>query len=264
MIDWKNNIDNNIAVLLKRAADCQIEMGTNDLVINKKNVALKKSELSKRWMTLKKNKKEITEDIKPGIKTESRIEISKYRSLTGHNKAICECQSCSLGATRTRFVYGVGNPIAEVMFIGEAPGRDEDLKGEPFVGRAGQLLDKILAAIGFSRENQVYIANILKCRPPNNRDPQPDEMATCMPYLREQIRLIKPKIICALGRIAAQALLDTQTPLGKLRGSWHEFENTPLIVTYHPAALLRFQKYKKDCWEDIQKLKAKYDILKQE
>ncbi|MCP4706750.1 MAG: uracil-DNA glycosylase [candidate division Zixibacteria bacterium] len=223
-------------------------------------------------MTLKKNIKEPEmpeniqklEKIEIPDKLEKSIEITKYRSLTGHYKAICDCQNCSLGATRTKFVYGVGNPKADVMFVGEAPGRDEDLSGEPFVGRAGKLLDKILEAIQFSRENQVYIANILKCRPPNNRDPQPDEMKTCMPYLREQIRIIKPKIICALGRVAAQALLDTTTPLGKLRGSWHEFENTPFIVTYHPAALLRFQKYKKDCWEDIKMLKAKYDILVQE
>ncbi|MCP4706667.1 MAG: uracil-DNA glycosylase [candidate division Zixibacteria bacterium] len=223
-------------------------------------------------MTLKKNIKEPEmpeniqklEKIEIPDKLEKSIEITKYRSLTGHNKAICNCQNCSLGATRTKFVYGVGNPKADVMFVGEAPGRDEDLSGEPFVGRAGKLLDKILEAIQFSRDNQVYIANILKCRPPNNRDPQPDEMKTCMPYLREQIRILKPKIICALGRVAAQALLDTTTPLGKLRGSWHEFENTPFIVTYHPAALLRFQKYKKDCWEDIKMLKAKYDTLVQE
>jgi uracil-DNA glycosylase family 4 len=122
------------------------------------------------------------------------------------------------------------------------------------------LLDKILAAIKFTRE-EVYIANILKCRPPNNRDPQPDEMATCFPHLLEQIRLIKPKIICALGRISAQALLQTSTPLGKLRRKWHEFEGIPLIVTYHPAALLRFQAYKKDCWADVQMLREKYDKL---
>jgi DNA polymerase len=146
------------------------------------------------------------------------------------------------------------------MFIGEAPGADEDRKGEPFVGRAGQLLDRILAAIEFSRD-EVYIANMLKCRPPNNRDPQTDEMDLCTPYLREQIRLIKPKLICMLGRIAAQGLLRTTTPLGKLRGRWHEFEGIPSLVTYHPAALLRFQAYKKDTWEDMKLLKARYDEL---
>jgi DNA polymerase len=146
------------------------------------------------------------------------------------------------------------------MFIGEAPGADEDRKGEPFVGRAGQLLDRILAAIEFSRDG-VYIANMLKCRPPNNRDPQTDEMDLCTPYLREQIRIIKPKLICMLGRIAAQGLLRTTTPLGKMRGRWHEFEGIPSLVTYHPAALLRFQAYKKDTWEDMKLLKTRYDEL---
>ena len=183
-----------------------------------------------------------------------------YGSLDEHRAAICECQECPLGQTRNKFVYGVGNPNAGVMFIGEAPGADEDRLGEPFVGRAGQLLDKILAAIELSRDD-VYIGNILKCRPPANRDPNPDEMAKCFPYLREQVRLIRPKLICALGRIAGQALLKTSTPLGKLRGRWHEYEGVPLMLTYHPAALLRFPGYKRDTWEDMKMLKARYDQL---
>jgi DNA polymerase len=142
------------------------------------------------------------------------------------------------------------------MFVGEGPGAEEDRRGEPFVGRAGQLLDKILAAMQLER-SQVYIANVVKCRPPNNRDPQPDEMNQCTPYLREQIRLIKPKIMCALGRIAAQALLNTTTPLGRLRGQWHQFESIPLLVTYHPAALLRFPQYKKDTGADMQMIMAR-------
>jgi DNA polymerase len=146
------------------------------------------------------------------------------------------------------------------MFVGEAPGKNEDEQGEPFVGRAGQLLDKILAAIELTRD-QIYIANILKCRPPGNRDPLPDEMKLCFPYLEEQVRLIQPKLICALGRIAAQALLNTQTTLGKLRGEFHEYCGVPLLVTYHPAALLRFPAYKRDTWEDMQKLKARLDEL---
>jgi len=181
--------------------------------------------------------------------------------LSEHQKAICECQACPLGKTRNKFVYGVGNPNAGIMFIGEAPGADEDRLGEPFVGRAGQLLDKILAAMKFTR-NDVYIANILKCRPPGNRDPLPDEMARCFAYLREQVRLIRPMIICALGRVAAQALLSTTTPLGRLRGTWHSYEGVPMLVSYHPAALLRFQKYKKDTWEDMQMLLAKYESMK--
>ncbi len=230
-------IDGPMLTLLRRAVKCQMELGESDLTLDTNNIIMLKKNLPA-----------------------SNGKKNKYRSLGGHEKAICECQLCPLGATRTNFVYGVGNPKADVMFIGEAPGRDEDLKGEPFVGRAGQLLDKILAAIDFKRED-VYIANILKCRPPNNRDPQPDEMQKCMPYLMEQIRMIKPKIICALGRISAQALLETSTPLGKLRRQWHDFHGIPFIVTYHPAALLRFANYKRDTWEDVQMLRAKYDEL---
>ena len=240
MSDWQNQIDSEISVMLKRAAKCQLELGITDLIIDRENVKMKKAEMVANGITSRKS--------------------VRYRSLAQHEKAICECQKCPLGATRNKFVYGVGNPKADILFVGEAPGRDEDLRGEPFVGRAGQLLDRILAAIQFSRDD-VYIANILKCRPPNNRDPQPDEMKTCMPYLLEQIRLIKPKIICALGRISAQALLDTSTPLGKLRKCWHDFNGIPFIVTYHPAALLRFQAYKKDCWEDVQMLRKKYDEI---
>ena len=158
-------------------------------------------------------------------------------------------------------MFGVGDPKADLMFVGEAPGADEDRLGEPFVGRAGQLLTKILAAMELGRE-QVYIANILKCRPPGNRDPLPDEMDKCFEYLREQVRLIRPKIICALGRVAAQALLNTTTPLGKLRRNWHNYEGVPAMVTYHPAALLRFAKYKRDTWEDMQMLLAKYESMK--
>ncbi len=186
----------------------------------------------------------------------------EYSSLDEHRRAICKCQKCPLGKTRTKFVYGVGNPKADIIFIGEAPGRDEDMQGEPFVGRAGKLLDKILAAMGFSRDD-VYIANILKCRPPENRDPQPDEMKACMPYLLEQIRLIQPKFMVALGRIAAHALLDTTIPLGKLRGKWHKFHGVPLLVTYHPAALLRAAQYKRPTWEDMQVLMAEYERVNQ-
>ncbi|MDH3891133.1 MAG: uracil-DNA glycosylase [candidate division Zixibacteria bacterium] len=184
----------------------------------------------------------------------------QYGSLDLHFDAVKDCQACSLGSTRTKFVYGVGNPKADLLFIGEAPGADEDRLGEPFVGRAGQLLDKIIAAIKLSRQ-EVYIANILKCRPPGNRDPQPAEMEQCFPILKEQVALIQPKLICALGRIAAQALLKTTTPLGKLRGRWHEYESVPMLVTYHPAALLRFASYKKDTWEDMQLLRARYDEM---
>jgi len=181
-------------------------------------------------------------------------------SLDTHYQQICNCQNCALGATRTKFVYGVGSPTADLMLVGEAPGKNEDLQGEPFVGRAGQLLDKILAAIKLSRA-EVYIANILKCRPPGNRDPQPAEMEQCFPYLKEQIALVKPKILCSLGRISAQALLQTTAPLGKLRGQWHSYQGIPLRVTYHPAALLRNPSFKRGCWEDMQIIEAEYKRL---
>ncbi|MGB5105257.1 MAG: uracil-DNA glycosylase [Candidatus Zixiibacteriota bacterium] len=187
-----------------------------------------------------------------------RVTVAKAGSLDEFCSQINTCTKCRLHQGRNKFVFGVGNPNAEVMFVGEGPGRDEDLKGEPFVGRGGQLLDKILAAIQFDR-TQVYIANVVKCRPPNNRDPQPDEMAECMPYLKQQIEMINPRFICCLGRIAAQALLNTQTPLGKLRLRWHDFEGRKLMVTYHPAALLRFPQYKRDTWEDVQMLRREYD-----
>ena len=184
----------------------------------------------------------------------------QFESLKAHFEAISDCQLCPLGQTRTKLVYGVGSPESDLIFIGEAPGRDEDIQGEPFVGRAGQLFDRILAAIGLSRE-EVYIANILKCRPPNNRDPQPEEMDKCYLHLQQQIRIIRPRLICALGRVAGQMLLKTNTPLGKLRGRWHDYEGVPMLVTYHPAALLRNPAYKKDTWNDMRILKESYDKL---
>jgi len=195
------------------------------------------------------------EVVLPGVEVDSPDAAGDLESFYA---AICECQKCALGATRNKFVFGVGNPNADVMFIGEAPGADEDRLGEPFVGRAGKLLDKILAAIQFER-GDVYIANILKCRPPGNRDPQQDEMDMCMPYLEQQIALIRPRFICCLGRIAAQRILETNTPLGKLRKRWFDKFGAQLMVTYHPAALLRNPAYKRETWEDVQRLREAYD-----
>jgi uracil-DNA glycosylase family 4 len=187
----------------------------------------------------------------------------RYQSaenLAELNKLICECQKCPLGKTRNKFVFGVGNSNADVMLIGEAPGADEDAQGEPFVGRAGKLLNDILKAINFERE-EVYIANIIKCRPPGNRNPLPEEMDKCIPYLYKQIDLIKPKVILFLGLVAASALLKTRQALGKLRGNIFEFGNIKVMVTYHPAALLRNPQWKKGCWEDVQKFRKLYDEL---
>ena len=163
---------------------------------------------------------------------------------------VAGCSRCELAQSRTQTVFGVGNRDADWLIIGEAPGAEEDRRGEPFVGRAGQLLDQMLLAIGQSRD-QVFIANILKCRPPNNRDPKPDEAAACREYLERQIELIRPKIILAVGRIAAQNLLGSDEPVGRMRGRQHELGGIPLVVTYHPAYLLRSPSQKAKSWNDL-------------
>lgn len=165
---------------------------------------------------------------------------------------VASCSRCGLHRTRTQTVFGVGDNDADWLFVGEAPGAEEDRQGEPFVGRAGQLLTSMIRALGMRRE-QVYIANILKCRPPKNRDPRPQESQACRPYLRRQINLINPKIIVALGRIAAQNLLQTDTPIGKMRGRSYFYEETgiPIVVTYHPAYLLRSPQEKRKVWKDL-------------
>ena len=171
------------------------------------------------------------------------------------------CLKCPLGKTRKNFVFGVGNPDARVLFIGEAPGADEDAQGLAFVGRAGQLLTKIIASTKTWKREDVFIGNVLKCRPPNNRPPQPDEVERCLPYLKKQIAIIRPVLIMAMGASAAQALLSTKMAVGKLRNQWHDFEGTPLLVTYHPAALLRTDAYKRDVWEDMKRFTARYKEL---
>ena len=181
-------------------------------------------------------------------------------TLDDLNGQICTCRKCPLGETRNSFVFGVGNPQADVVLIGEAPGAEEDKQGFPFVGRAGQLLDKILEAIGWSRDD-VYICNILKCRPPNNRDPLSSEVELCEPYLHRQLEIIRPKAILALGRISAQTLLRTNDSLTKLRASVHRYHGIPLMVTYHPAALLRNPNWKRPTWEDVQKFRSLCDTL---
>jgi uracil-DNA glycosylase family 4 len=164
--------------------------------------------------------------------------------------AVADCTRCPLHQSRTQTVFGVGNENADWLIVGEAPGAEEDRRGEPFVGRAGKLLDEMLRAAGQSRD-EVFIANILKCRPPNNRDPEAEEASACRGYLQRQIALLKPKIILAVGRIAAQTLLDTDTPVGKLRGQLHQLGDIPMVVTYHPAYLLRSPSQKRKSWQDL-------------
>jgi len=167
-----------------------------------------------------------------------------------------DCARCKLHTLgRRQIVFGVGNPNADLMFVGEAPGADEDEQGEPFVGRAGQLLTKIIEAMGFSRAD-VYIANVIKCRPPGNRNPEPDEIAECEPFLVRQIESVKPKVIVALGTFAAHALLRTDAPISRLRGTFHDYHGAKLLPTFHPAYLLRSPERKRDVWDDMKKVRA--------
>lgn len=179
-------------------------------------------------------------------------------SLGALNQMICSCQKCPLGRTRLKFVFGVGNANADIVVIGEAPGADEDAQGEPFIGAAGQLLNKILSAVHLSRE-EVYICNILKCRPPGNRTPERAEVEQCEPYLIKQLELIGPRYILALGLTAANTLLKCKKKMGELRGQVHDYHGVGVIVTYHPAALLRNPQWKRSTWEDVQLLRRLYD-----
>lgn len=180
----------------------------------------------------------------------STAEGSSLEDLRAH---IGNCTRCVLHKGRTHIVFGVGNPKAALMFVGEGPGADEDQKGEPFVGRAGQLLTKMIEAMGVKRDD-VYIANIVKCRPPGNRNPEPDEISTCIPFLHQQIALVGPKVIVCLGKIAAHSLLQTQIPITKLRGDWQEFKKIKVMPTFHPAFLLRNPNMKRPVWEDLKKV----------
>ncbi|GBD92757.1 uracil DNA glycosylase superfamily protein [bacterium BMS3Abin05] len=195
-----------------------------------------------------------------GEEADELIQTFQKKELTLNEfyEAIKDCRRCPLAETRTHLVFGTGDEKADLMLIGEAPGRDEDLSGIPFVGRAGQLLNKILEAVHFKRD-EVYIANIIKCRPPQNRDPLLSEVEQCEPYLKKQIDIIKPKFILALGRIAGQTLLRSGASLTALRGKVHNYHGIKLIVTYHPAALLRNPQWKRPTWEDVQFLRKLYD-----
>jgi len=186
--------------------------------------------------------------IAPAGETPARLFPPELARIEARAKVCVLCKE--LARCRHSVVFGVGNPRAEIMFIGEAPGADEDEQGEPFVGRAGQLLTKIIEAMGYQRE-EVYIANVLKCRPPENRTPLPDEIANCLPYLISQIELIKPKAIVALGATALRALLDVQLGITKLRGHWYTFREIPIMPTFHPAYLLRNPTAKKEVWDDM-------------
>ena len=201
------------------------------------------------FVSSKKSSESISDE-KPHKKTDP------VSSLILLKNDVIKCKKCSLSNTRTNAVFGVGDFSASLMLVGEAPGEQEDLSGEPFVGRAGQLLDKMLAAIDRSRENDVFICNVLKCRPPENRDPKSDEINQCEPYLVNQIDLIKPKLIVALGRIAGKTLLGVDKSLKDMRKKIHNYHDSDLIVTYHPAALLRNPNWKPYAWEDFKWIRS--------
>ena len=191
---------------------------------------------------------------------EEKKEWEKANTLEQLEGLINQCTACKLHEGRNKFVFGSGNPNADVMVVGEGPGAEEAKQGLPFVGRAGKLLTDILKAIKFERDD-VYIANIVKCRPPDNRTPLPDEMDTCLPYLKKQIEIIKPRLILCLGLTAAKGLLKKRDSLTSMRGKVFEFENIKVMVTYHPAALLRNPNWKRPCWEDLQKFRKLYDEM---
>jgi uracil-DNA glycosylase family 4 len=186
--------------------------------------------------------------------TESVVEFSD-QDWEGLREAVAGCTRCALSESRTQTVFGVGDRQASLMVIGEAPGAEEDRRGEPFVGRAGKLLDNMLLAIGLKRE-QVFIANILKCHPPNNRDPKPEEVAACHGYLAKQIEWVAPKAILLVGRIAAQSLFETDAPIGRLRGDVRSINGVPAVATYHPAYLLRQPREKRKAWADLKRIRA--------
>ncbi|WP_069133302.1 uracil-DNA glycosylase [Rhodohalobacter halophilus] len=186
--------------------------------------------------------------------------IDRCKSLEELKNLSSEAEELKTDLAGTNLVFGVGNPNADLMLIGEAPGEQEDKQGEPFVGAAGQLLNKILAAINFDRKD-VYIANILKHRPPNNRNPEPEEVNRSLPFLKKQIELIDPKIILCLGKVSGQTMLNSSNTLGNMRGKFHKFGDRELYVTYHPAALLRNQQWKRPTWEDVQEVRKRYDKL---
>jgi len=191
---------------------------------------------------------EQTEDEAPGFET-----LQQLRDNIG------DCRRCELSQGRSHIVFGVGNPDADLVFVGEAPGRDEDIKGEPFVGKAGQLLTRIISAMGLTRDD-VYICNVIKCRPPDNRDPLLAEIEMCEPFLKEQLRIIKPRAICALGSFASQTLLKSEMKISRLRGQFHDYYGIPLMPTYHPSYLLRNENAKRDVWEDIKMVMEILDL----
>jgi uracil-DNA glycosylase family 4 len=250
--------------ILEALKDQQAIFG-DDLFEEKVNFTKPKTTTSEKEKTPRESSRKtkvVKEQIAKPLSFKNAItgDWEKSESLEELNNLICNCTNCVLHKGRNKFVFGSGNPNADVMVIGEGPGAEEDKQGLPFVGRAGQLLTDILKAIKFSRD-EVFIGNIVKCRPPDNRTPLPEEMETCIPYLAKQIELIKPKLILCLGLTAVKGLLKKKDSLTSLRGQVFEYEGIKTMVTFHPAALLRNPNWKKDCWVDVQKFRKLYDEM---
>ncbi len=253
----KSNLKNKIQTYFEYTSEIYGKELLLDKLVNLRKAikAKTKAEISKPFKP--------TEQILPQnlvLSTYSSIspDWAQSESLTILNDRICNCSECSLGATRTNFVFGTGSPNADIMVIGEAPGADEDEQGMPFVGRAGQLLTKILESVNLSRD-EVFIANIIKCRPPNNRRPIKEEVDKCEPYLKKQIGLIKPAFILSLGLTSVDTLLKKAHKMSEIRGKVLDYQNIKMITTYHPAALLRNPEWKKLVWDDIRFLRKLYD-----
>lgn len=246
---------NDILDDLKRYLEFQQEISGGKLFLDLDNISL---EIPTEQTFVVKDEISFDDEIMRQKATSVVDNWNNAKTLPSLYDQIHNCQECKLGASRTKFVFGTGNPNADIMVIGEAPGHDEDLKGEPFVGRAGQLLTNILSAINLSRDD-IYIANIIKCRPPDNRRPEKQEVETCEPYLQKQIDLIKPKFILALGLTAIDTLMKSKHKMGDIRGKMLTYQNTTMLATYHPAALLRNPNWKKDTWQDVKLLRKLYD-----
>ena len=233
---------------LKNYLNYQQQMGIERVSTDKsvENLLDKNTKVSKEYKMGKEDTKIIKIADQPDI-----FDSGKKQTLGEIREELGECTRCKLHADRTNIVFGDGNPNARLVFVGEGPGRDEDMQGKPFVGRAGKLLTKIIEAMGLTRKD-VYICNVVKCRPPGNRNPEADEVAACEPFLLKQIRSINPEIIVCLGSVATSLLLKMKQPrMGDLRGQFHEYGNSKLMITYHPAALLRNPNFKKPVWEDM-------------
>jgi uracil-DNA glycosylase family 4 len=243
---------------LRKYVEYQRALGIEYIVRKAKKVDVKKPSIEEDEI---RTKQPVKATIDANLQLNIFDSTSKKQTLEEIKEEIGDCTRCKLHEGRTNIVFGEGNPKARLVFVGEGPGRDEDIQGQPFVGRAGQLLTKIINAMGLKRSD-VYICNVVKCRPPANRTPEQDEIATCRQFLIKQLRAIDPAVIVCLGSIAAQSVLNTKRKLGELRGSFHTYGHARLMVTYHPAALLRNPGFKKPLWEDMQLVMKELGISK--